>query len=127
MRSADGLKPGPSLPSELLAELLPLVGEIHAVLDPDDLRAAIAKQLRHIVDYRIDAAYHEAARDLATGDVFVFHTDGLTETRKGTEAYGTTRLMAQVEAHADFPRLAWAKRSPKISSSSWGRPPPPTT
>ena len=107
MRSADGLKPGPSLPSELLAELLPLVGEIHAVLDPDDLRAAIAKQLRHIVDYRIDAAYHEAARDLATGDVFVFHTDGLTEARKGTEAYGTTRLMAQVEAHAALsaPRL----------------------
>ena len=53
MRSADGLKSGPPLPGELLGELLPLVGEINAVLDPDELLSAIAKQLRRIVDYRI--------------------------------------------------------------------------
>jgi sigma-B regulation protein RsbU (phosphoserine phosphatase) len=54
-----------------------------------------------------DAAYDEAARDLAPGDVFVFHTDGLTEARRGTEEYGTARLLAQVEAHAALsaPRL----------------------
>ena len=38
---------------ELLAELLPIVGEINAVLDPDELLPAIARQLRRIVDYRI--------------------------------------------------------------------------
>ena len=53
VRSTDSLKPGPPLPSELLAELLPLVGEINAVLDPDELLTAIATQLRRIVDYRI--------------------------------------------------------------------------
>jgi sigma-B regulation protein RsbU (phosphoserine phosphatase) len=53
VRSADSLKSGPPLPSELLGELLPLVGEINAVLDPDELLSAIAKQLRRIVDYRI--------------------------------------------------------------------------
>lgn len=53
MRSAEDLKPGPPLPSELLAELLPLVGEINAVLDPDELFSAIAKKLRRVVDYRI--------------------------------------------------------------------------
>jgi phosphoserine phosphatase RsbU/P len=53
VRSADSLKSGPPLPGELLGELLPLVGEINAVLDPDELLSAIAKQLRRIVDYRI--------------------------------------------------------------------------
>ncbi len=53
MPPAQGLKSGPPLPSELLAELLPLVGEINTVLDPDALFSAIAKQLRRIVDYRI--------------------------------------------------------------------------
>ena len=38
---------------ELLAELLPIVGEINAVLDPDELLPTIARQLRRIVDYRI--------------------------------------------------------------------------
>jgi phosphoserine phosphatase RsbU/P len=49
----DSVKLGPPLPGELLAELLPLVGEINAVLDPDELLSAIARQLRRIVDYRI--------------------------------------------------------------------------
>jgi sigma-B regulation protein RsbU (phosphoserine phosphatase) len=49
----DSVKQGPPLPGELLAELLPLVGEINAVLDPDELLSAIAQKLRRIVDYRI--------------------------------------------------------------------------
>ena len=36
----------------VLAELLPIVGEISAVLDPDELLPAIARQLRRIVDYQ---------------------------------------------------------------------------
>ncbi|HSB62106.1 MAG TPA: GAF domain-containing protein, partial [Vicinamibacteria bacterium] len=41
------------MPSELLAELLPVLGEINAVLDPDELLPTIARQLRRIIDYRI--------------------------------------------------------------------------
>jgi sigma-B regulation protein RsbU (phosphoserine phosphatase) len=47
------LKPSPPLPGELLTELLVLVGEINAVLDPDELLPAIAEKLRRVVDYRI--------------------------------------------------------------------------
>jgi phosphoserine phosphatase RsbU/P len=43
----------PAMPGQLLAELLPIVGEISAVLDPDELLPAIARQLRRVVDYRI--------------------------------------------------------------------------
>ena len=46
------------------------------------------------------ATYDEASLDLAPGDVFVFHTDGLTDARNRTEEYGAARLLAQVEAHA---------------------------
>jgi sigma-B regulation protein RsbU (phosphoserine phosphatase) len=44
---------GAPLSGELLAELLPIVGEINAVLDPDELLPAIAQKLRRIIDYRI--------------------------------------------------------------------------
>ena len=43
----------PAASGELLGELLPIVAEISAVLDPDELLPAIARQLRRIVDYRI--------------------------------------------------------------------------
>jgi len=43
----------PALPGQILAELLPIVGEISAVLDPRELLPAIARHLRRIVDYRI--------------------------------------------------------------------------
>lgn len=46
-------KPGPPLPGDLLAELLPIVREISAVLDQEKLLPAIAQHLRRIVDYRI--------------------------------------------------------------------------
>ena len=43
----------PAVPGQLLAELLPIVGVISAVLDPGELLPAIAQQLRRIVDYRL--------------------------------------------------------------------------
>ena len=51
--SPPGVKTGPPLPGELLADLLALVGDVNAVLDPDELLPAIARKLRRIVDYRI--------------------------------------------------------------------------
>ena len=55
----------PARPGQLLAELLPIVGEVSAVLDPGELLPAIAQQLRRIVDYRIlDIFLPDAAGDL---------------------------------------------------------------
>ncbi|MCG6928028.1 MAG: GAF domain-containing protein [Acidobacteria bacterium] len=42
-----------ALPGELLAELLSLVGEINAVLDPDELFPTIARCVGRLVDYQI--------------------------------------------------------------------------
>ncbi len=53
MAPSHSVKHGPPLPGELLAELLPLVGELNAVLDPDELLSAIAQKIRRIVDYKI--------------------------------------------------------------------------
>jgi sigma-B regulation protein RsbU (phosphoserine phosphatase) len=41
------------LSAELLARLLPIIGEINAVLDPDQLLPTIARQLRRLVDYQM--------------------------------------------------------------------------
>ncbi len=72
MPPADGLKSGPPLPADLLGELLPLVGEINSVLDPDALLSAIAKQLRRIVDYRILDIFLPAAE----GDLVPAYAEG---------------------------------------------------
>ncbi len=72
MPPAHGLKSGPPLPSELLAELLPLVAEINTVLDPDTLLSTIAKQLRRIVDYRILDIFLPAG----DGDLVPAHVEG---------------------------------------------------
>jgi sigma-B regulation protein RsbU (phosphoserine phosphatase) len=53
MTASDSVKHVPPLPGELLAELLPIVGEINEILDPDALLPAIAKKVRRIVDYKI--------------------------------------------------------------------------
>jgi sigma-B regulation protein RsbU (phosphoserine phosphatase) len=50
---ASDAKASPAVPGQLLAELLPIVAEISAVLDPEQLMPAIARQLRRIVDYHI--------------------------------------------------------------------------
>jgi sigma-B regulation protein RsbU (phosphoserine phosphatase) len=47
------LKTPPPLPEEILADLLPIVREIGAVLDQDALLPAIAQQLKRIVNYKI--------------------------------------------------------------------------
>jgi sigma-B regulation protein RsbU (phosphoserine phosphatase) len=53
LRSWESVEKSPPLPGALLAELLPIVGEIGAVLDTDALLPTIARQLRRIVDYKI--------------------------------------------------------------------------
>jgi len=53
LRSPDSLEKPPALPGALLAELLPIVGEIGSVLDPDALLPTIARQLRRVVDYKL--------------------------------------------------------------------------
>ena len=53
LRSWGSVEKSPPLPGALLAELLPIVGEIGAALDVDALFPTIAKQLRRIVDYKI--------------------------------------------------------------------------
>jgi sigma-B regulation protein RsbU (phosphoserine phosphatase) len=45
--------------------------------------------------------YEEQSVALAPGDVFIFHTDGITEASNGTDDYGTARLRQLVEAHAE--------------------------
>jgi sigma-B regulation protein RsbU (phosphoserine phosphatase) len=49
------------------------------------------------------AEYEERTLPLETGDLLVFHTDGVTEARAGGQDYGLARLIAQVEAHAALP------------------------
>jgi sigma-B regulation protein RsbU (phosphoserine phosphatase) len=53
VRGSDALGSSPSLPGDLLAELLPIVAEINQVLDPEALLPAIAHQVRRIVDFHI--------------------------------------------------------------------------
>lgn len=50
---ASDAKTSPAPAGQLLGELLPIVAEISAVLEPEELMPAIARQLRRIVDYRI--------------------------------------------------------------------------
>lgn len=53
LRSPESVERSPALPGALLAELLPIVGEIGSVLDPDALLPTIARQLRRVVDYKL--------------------------------------------------------------------------
>ena len=53
MPTSKAVKPAPALRSDVLADLLPIVSEINAVLDPDALLRTIAAQVRRIVNYRI--------------------------------------------------------------------------
>jgi sigma-B regulation protein RsbU (phosphoserine phosphatase) len=47
-----------------------------------------------------DAQYEQVSLDLEAGDVFVFHTDGVADSRQGSEEYGTVRLAEIVKRHA---------------------------
>jgi sigma-B regulation protein RsbU (phosphoserine phosphatase) len=53
LRSPESVEKSPLLPGALLAELLPIVGEIGSVLDPEELLPTIARQLRRVVDYKL--------------------------------------------------------------------------
>ncbi|PYQ02191.1 MAG: serine/threonine protein phosphatase [Acidobacteria bacterium] len=53
LRSPESAEKSPALPGALLSELLPIVGEIGSVLDPDALLPTIARQLRRVVDYKL--------------------------------------------------------------------------
>ena len=53
MRESGSPSANPAIPGDLLGELLPIVREVSAVLDPEALMPTIARQLRRIVDYKI--------------------------------------------------------------------------
>jgi sigma-B regulation protein RsbU (phosphoserine phosphatase) len=57
-----------------------------------------------------DSRYEEREIDLASGDVFVFATDGVTEARGAHEDYGSARLRRQVEALAALPATVLGDR-----------------
>lgn len=48
-----------------------------------------------------DSRYDEREIALESGDVFVFHTDGISEAHNGREAYGLLRLRQAIEAAPD--------------------------
>jgi len=52
-----------------------------------------------------DPTYEELSIELMPGDVYVFHTDGVTEAHNGKEAYGVARLKKLVEEYAREPGL----------------------
>jgi sigma-B regulation protein RsbU (phosphoserine phosphatase) len=47
-----------------------------------------------------DSQYDQVILGLETGDVFVFHTDGVSDSRRGNEEYGVSRLAETVKRHA---------------------------
>src|SRR5262245_35472667 len=50
---ASSRPPKPTLEAKVLEELLPIVGEVNSVLDPEALWPTIARLLRRIIDYSI--------------------------------------------------------------------------
>jgi sigma-B regulation protein RsbU (phosphoserine phosphatase) len=50
-----------------------------------------------------NVVYDEAAIPLESGDIFVFHSDGVTEAWNGKEEFGSARLAAFVAKHAHKP------------------------
>src|SRR5262245_28866455 len=87
-----------SLPSQVLAELLPIVGEVSGVLDPDQLFPVIARQLRRLVDYRI-LEIHLAEPDGTLVPAFVVGYEDRVEsrlrTRLGEGIVGTAAQLRQ--------------------------------
>jgi sigma-B regulation protein RsbU (phosphoserine phosphatase) len=57
-----------------------------------------------------NVTYDEKTLELSPGDVFVFHTDGLTEARRGAEDYGVPRLIRQIEEHGRLPATSLGER-----------------
>ena len=96
-----------SLPSQILAELLPIVGEISGVLDPDQLFPVIAQNLRRIVDYRI-LEIHLVEPDGALVPAFVVGYEDRVEsrvrTRPGEGIVGTAAQLRQTVFVPDVTR-----------------------
>ncbi len=121
--SPAGVLTGPPLPGELLADLLAIVGEINAVLDPEALLPAIAQKLRRIVDYRIL-------------DIFLPEPDGLPGARATSRAtrpgasrafrlrlgegiVGTAAAARELVFVPDVSRTRATSRSSRASWPSW--------
>jgi sigma-B regulation protein RsbU (phosphoserine phosphatase) len=104
-----GVLTGPPLPGELLADLLALVGEIGAVLDPDELFPTIAHKLRRIVDYRIlDIFVPDAAGFLVPAHVEGYEVGeaGRFRLRPGEGIVGAAALAREVVFVPDVSRDA---------------------
>jgi serine phosphatase RsbU (regulator of sigma subunit) len=50
-----------------------------------------------------ESAFDRAAELLTPGDLLVLYTDGVVEARRGNELFGSERLAAAIERHADSP------------------------
>ena len=64
--------------------------------------------------------YDEAAIPIESGDVFVFHSDGLTEAWNGKEEFGSTRLANLVAKHAHKPTAEIGREIEK-TLRSWAK------
>jgi serine phosphatase RsbU (regulator of sigma subunit) len=53
-----------------------------------------------------DVSYDEVEIALASGDTFVFYSDGLVDARARREEYGDERLLRGLERHAALPAAA---------------------
>jgi serine phosphatase RsbU (regulator of sigma subunit) len=48
-----------------------------------------------------ESVFGQAQRHLRRGDLMVMYTDGVVEARRGSELFGTARLAAAIDSHAD--------------------------
>ena len=115
-----GEKTGPPLPGELLADLLALVGEINAVLDPEELFHAIAQKLRRIVDYRIlDIFLPDAEGFLAPAHVEGYDLELASRfrVRVGEGIVGAAAACAGARLRAR--RRPWTRATSRSSPASW--------
>jgi sigma-B regulation protein RsbU (phosphoserine phosphatase) len=85
------------LTAELLGRLLPIVGEINAVLDPDELLPTIARLLRSLVDYQLlDIFLPEKDGTLAPAFVAGYAPEmGGVRLRPGEGIVGTAALLRE--------------------------------
>ena len=120
LMTVPAVNAGPALPGQLLAELLPIVGEISAVLDPDELLPAIARQLRRIVDYRILDIFLPEPDDLLPAFAMLHRAAAFrfARTRQGCGAGRWSMAPVVVPSHGG----PASSRSCRECASSW---PPP--
>ncbi len=102
------MKSGPPLPGALLADLLSVVREVNAVLDPAALLPTIAQQIRRIVDYRILDIFLPHPDD--EGELVPAHVEGegagLVLTRRIRVGEGIVGAAAQLREPVFVPDVA---------------------